>query len=176
MHIKSNKIFLQRNITPKYATVKISNSSKAANKTRQHAEQLRIKEERTHYTLRSLLNTSLFELILRTINYFHPVIVNNVLNSVAKCISITVRHTHLNRLRKLRSLELELRQEIAIVYKQTFYHRVMHFFTIKFDKNEMKILNKGANYNLPPVDKNKLIYEVVEAERDQNNSKPTPTK
>ena len=28
----------------------------------------------------------------------------------------------------------------------------------------MKLLNKGINYNLPPVRKNKLIYEVVEAE------------
>lgn len=28
----------------------------------------------------------------------------------------------------------------------------------------MKLLNKGINYNLPPVGKNKLIYEVVEAE------------
>ena len=42
LHIKFNKICLQKNITPKYATVKINCSSKAAKITQQYAERFRV--------------------------------------------------------------------------------------------------------------------------------------
>ena len=75
-----------------------------------------------------------------------------------------VRRTHFSQSRKLHMLEQKHRQESGIVCKHTFYPRVMNLTTIVFDDNEMKLLSKGINYNLPPVGKNKLIYEVVEAE------------
>ena len=72
--------------------------------------------------------------------------------------------TCLNQLRKLRSLENKHRLETDIVCKHTFHPRIMNLTKINFNDNEMVLLNKGLNYNLPPTGKIKHIYELVEAE------------
>ena len=40
----------------------------------------------------------------------------------------------------------------------------MNLTNINFSDNEMVLLNKGLDYNLPPTGKKKHIYELVEAE------------
>ena len=139
-------------------------SSKAAKTTQQYAERFRVKEEiKALYIKKSLLNIRLFKLHLQILNNIHPVIIDEVLEAAHRYISIIVRRTHFNQLRKLRRLEHKHWQS-TIVSKHTFYPRVMNLTTLSFDDNEMKLLNKELNYNLPPVGKNKLIYEVIEAE------------
>ena len=65
---------------------------------------------------------------------------------------------------RLRSLHDNQQNNISIRSHHTFYRRVANLSNINLTNAEKILLSKGLKYNLPRLDKDHLVHEVVNAE------------
>ena len=65
---------------------------------------------------------------------------------------------------RLRTLKHEQIKEDTIICKHKFYTRVSNLKPIQFTSDEIDILNKGLNYNIPYVNKDHITHEIINAE------------
>ena len=110
------------------------------------------------------LNHELYKLHLELLNSMHPAVSNNVFEVIEqqiKRITCKILFTH-NK--KFRSLHDNQQNNISIRSHHTFYRRVANLSNINLTNAEEILLSKGLTYNLPRLDKDHLVHEVVNAE------------
>lgn len=166
MHIKFNKKCLIHNIIPKYCTIHIKNTSIAASKTKQIAEIKWIKEEiKQLYSKKAKLNHLLYRTNLEMLNMIHPVLLPNAKDYINDHITKTMFPIIQRHDKKIYNLIAKQHKDENIKCKHTFSSRIANLTNIKFDKNELELLNKGLKYNLPHRNsKHQITRELIQTE------------
>ena len=83
LNIRFIKKCLRHNVTPKFATINIRNTSIAASNTKIKVQKLWLKEEiKGLYKKKNYLNKLLFNAHLRVRDSIHPIIINEVLEVI----------------------------------------------------------------------------------------------
>jgi hypothetical protein len=139
-----NKQCLSKNITPKYANINVPQTSKAAKFTQSKVNSIRIKDEiKFLYRKKDHLNKELYQAHLKaaqewgdTWHMMRDYLHNN--------IDMDKKYNTLKQ--KLRKLEHT--QTNTPKHLHTFYPRVTNNTNIKFNSDELNLLNKGLKYNL----------------------------
>jgi hypothetical protein len=153
---------LKKQITPKYALIKVPNTSPAAKATRRKAETLRIKEEiKFLYAKKQHLNLQLLHTHLLSANQWQnswPYIQHTIEEKLEKIFK--QKYQSLNA--KIEKLSRE--QTITPKTTQQFYPRVINNMDISFSEEENSLLEKGLKYDLHPKKKDWLKNLALEAE------------
>lgn len=165
-HIKFNKECLKNNLIPNYASIRIGNNSKTATKIKKRAQVMWIKEElRYLYAKKTELNKDLYLAHLKLLNNVHASQLDNIFHDIDKYINDVLQRVYTKHDKKLRTLKSKHKpNEDNITCKHEFYARVSNLTSINFNKNEMDILNKGLNYNIPHNNKDHIVQEIIYAE------------
>ena len=104
-----------------------------------------IKEEiKRLYILKSNLNTKLYLAHLEILNELHPAVINGIFDIINRQINKLVSSLKCKQIRKFQNLYTK--QHIdnnTLEHSHVFYQRVANYTGIKFEQNEMALLNKG---------------------------------
>jgi hypothetical protein len=157
-----NRQCLKKQLTPKYANIKIPNTSPAHKYTQQKAATMRIKDEIKYlYSKKQDLNQQIYHLHLslahtwsNTWHYIYETI-EGELNREAKA-KYKALDKKLDHLRKTQSYTPHS--------TQSFYPRLINNTDILFSKNELNLLHKGLKYNLHTKPKDWVQNLALEAE------------
>ena len=156
---------MQNNITPKFAQVKINNKSISAIKTKIMSQEFWLKEELKQLYIKKIsLNRTVYRAHLEVLNTLHPAIINNVIGTVNTQITNTTKVIIATHNKKFTKLQREQHTHRDIKCKHVFHKRVDNHTKMIFSEDEIKLLSKGFNYNLPKFNKNNLVREVTNAE------------
>lgn len=166
LHIKFNKECIRNNLIPKYASIKINNNSKIATKIKERAQIMWLKEELRYLYMKKIeLNKVLYLTHLKLLNSIHAAQLNNLFRVINNYINDVLQRVYIKQDKKLRNLRSKQKPyEDNVTCKHEFYTRVSNLTSIEFNKNEMDILNKGLNYNIPDNSKNHIVHEIICAE------------
>jgi hypothetical protein len=156
-----NKQCLAKNIIPKYANIKVPATSKAAH-TQKKVRLFGIKDEiKLLYMKKGQLNKKLYQAHLKVAqewgNTWHI-----IRNSVHESINKEIDKKYNNIKQKLN--KLERKQTSTPKYIKTFYPRVVNNTNIRFNADELNLLNKGLKYNLIYKNKNWIQTLALETE------------
>ena len=167
-HIWFNRTCQNKNITPRYANLKLKGSNNATKLTQKQLIKIRINNElKFLYIKKQNINNQLYKSHLENAQYWQtswPLIENNInqkLNEESK-----KHYEKLNN--KINKLKSQLNENIQPKNKQTFYPRLHNMTKIQFTENETNLLNKGTKFNIGIPPKNhikQLIYETENAIR-----------
>ena len=161
-NIAFNKQCLNKNITPKYADIKIPITSKAAHITKTKATTMRIRDEiKFLYKKKDSLNKALYQTHLQAAHEWGnawPTIANQIHNDIER----DLHQKYTNQEQKLK--KLEHKQLSTPKHVKTFYPRVINNTDIQFNAEEMRLLNKGLKYNLAYKNKNWIKRLGIETE------------
>ena len=150
---------------PKYAEIKIKNSSKTAKKVKIQAQKLWLKNEIKYlYEKKEKLNKILYKSHLEMLNNNNTINLYNIYTYIEEKLKITaikINNKHNKKYNKL--LNEQHKNKEIFINEHTFYPKIHNLTNIKFNKNEIATLNKGLKYNLPNLNKNKnqIIQEEV---------------
>lgn len=163
-NIKFNKKCLDYGLVPNYVNIRIKNNSNAAKKTLISAQIQWIKNEiKSLYCKKSLLNQLLFETHLELLNKLHPA-QHDILSTLESQVTSIINKKRDTQNKKIeRLLQTQIIQE-KVSCKHKFFPTVTNLTKINFDKNEMKLLNKGMNFNFPNNKKTSFLQELFQAE------------
>jgi len=140
-NIYFNRQCLKNNIIPKYAKVKVPNTSTASHHTTQKAKIMRIKDElKFLHKKKETLNRELYRCHLQAAQEW-----GKYWNCIRECI------IHRDMEKKYKSMDDKIRLIQNTTRKQrtdvSFYHRVINNTNIEFSEEELHLLNKGLKYN-----------------------------
>ena len=165
-NIYFNRKCLQHNIIPKYAKIKVPNTSPIAKRSQKTASIQRIKDEiRFLYCKKQNLNKQLYK------SHLH---LANTWNSMWPCIQNIIDSKIANIATKnYTKLDLKIEQ-LKKTYQNTthtnikFAPRVINNTNIIFTEDELSLLNKGLKYNLHSKKKDWIKTLALEAETAVN--------
>jgi len=161
-NIYFNKQCLQNKVTPKYAQIKVPNTSPASQITTQKARTLRIKEElRFLHKKKEILNRELYRSHLQVAQewgkWWDP-----IHESIIQKINTEMERNYRAMDEKIRRLtQTQARTPKTDI---NFYPRVVNKTSIEFADQEMELLNKSLKYNLGKKQKGWICNLSMEAE------------
>ena len=161
-NIYFNKQCINRKITPKYAKIKVANTSPASQTTAKKAQLIRIKDEiKFLYKKKEKLNRKLYETHLQAAKEW-----GNTWHIICNSIQDTLDR---EAQRKYKSIDDKIHKLTQTQVKESrnhtqFYPRVKKETTITFSEEEMELLNKGLKYNLGHKKKSWISNLALEAE------------
>ena len=162
-NIYFNRQCLKNNIIPKYARVKVPNTSPASQHTAQKAKVMRVKDElKFLHKKKETLNRALYRCDLQTAqewgtywNCIHEYILHRVNTDTEKKYK-----TMDDKIRLIQNTTRKQRTDVS------FYPRVVNNTNTEFSEEELNLLNKGLKYNLVKKPKrwiNNLAFEAEAA-------------
>lgn len=165
-NIKFNKDCLRHDLKPNYIHVKINNKSHAAKRALASAEKLWIKYEiKSLYRKKELLNKLVYRKYLEFANNSHTASFALLLDEVNMSVSRIIRNKRVTQRKKFTNLmNLQKPREYLILNNITFYPRTINKTDISFTDEELTVLNKGLNFNLPQVGKKGIFNELINTE------------
>ena len=113
------------------------------------------------YIKKTRLNLLLYKAHLTLLKEIHPALLPSVLQYINQQIMKFTLPTVHKHDKKLSTLTERQHNHKFAGCKHTFYNRVSNLTDIKFDSHEMNMLNKGFKYNLPDLNRNHLIKELI---------------
>ena len=178
LHIKFNKKCIKNHIIPKYARLKCNDSSEAAKTAIKKAQIIRIKLEiRELYKKKVGLNKFLYKAHLKLLNSVHPAIIDNIIININNRVNDIVNKIYKKQHEKYQNLFKIFNKRDNIECKQEFFPRVQNLTTIEFNNEEINLLEKGLNYNIPmnPINNKTVFDEIINAEAAIKNIKNPTT-
>ena len=131
---------IRDSVIPRYCTVRINNTTKAATKVKHIAEITWIQEEIEQlYIKKNRLNSLLYKAHLTLLKEIHSIILPNILQYINQQVTkftLPIVHKHDKKLNKLTTRR---HHDKFTGCKHTFYTRVSNLTDIKFDAQEMNI-------------------------------------
>ena len=161
-NIYFNKRCLQNKVTPKYAQIKIPNTSPASQSTTQKVRTLRIKEElKFLHKKKEVLNRELYRRHLQEAQEW-----GKWWDPIHESIILKI-NTDMERKYKVMDDKIGRLTQTQTHNPKTdikFYPRVINKTSIEFSDKEMELLNKGLKYNLGKKQKGWINNLTMEAE------------
>ena len=161
-NIYFNKQCLAKNLTPKYATIKVPKTSKAAQSTQSKVTRIRIKDEiKFLYKKKDQLNKQLYQAHLAIAQEWGSTwhIIREYLHENINTDMDKKYRTIEQKLTKLEHIQTR-----TPTHTKTFYPRVTNNTDIIFTAEELTLLNKGLKYNLSYRNKNWIRTLALETE------------
>lgn len=164
-NIKYNKACLNLNIVPNYISVKVNSNSNAAIQTKKMAEKIWIKKEIEFlYSKKTSLNKLLLQTHLEVLHIIHPVHYDDVMYQIDSQINKIMKSKRTSQDKKIKKLLVKKQSNNVIKCHHQFFPRVVNSTDIKFETDEINLLNKGLNYNFPPKNHQPTVNEVLQIE------------
>jgi hypothetical protein len=161
-NIYFNQQCLKKQLTPKYALIRVPNTSPASKYTQRKISHLRIKDEiKFLHAKKQHLNHQIYLLHLQLANSWNnswPYIQHTIEEKLQRETQTKYKNLD-NKLNKLTKEQTTTPRE-----KHTFHPRVINNTNITFSDNEMELLQKGPKFNLHSKKKNWLQNLALEAE------------
>lgn len=169
--IRFNKKCLNLDITPKYARIKIRNTSASAVRTQRLAERGWVNFEiRRLHARKNVINYQLYKAHLEFLNTVHPGLVQPTLQKINNMLWPVIIKKKLKLSRKIDHL-IKTRKDLSATndakYQScphTFYTRLYNCTNITFTDAETNTLNKGLKFNLPNLKHNSLSRGILQSE------------
>lgn len=164
-NIKFNKTCLEHNLVPSYIIVKISVKSKAAIKAKKLAESAWIRNEiKALYAKKDILNKLLLKKHLNLLNSIHVSQQYSILSHIDQQLDRKIAQKKNTQDKKIRNLMEKQHTKEIIKCSHIFHKRVINYTDISFDENELKLLNKGLQFNFPNNKKTSMLSELLNIE------------
>ena len=161
-NIYFNKQCLYKKVTPKYAQVRIPNTSPASQNTAHKARIMRIKDElRFLHKKKETLNKELYKRHLQAAQEWGN-LWYTIQNSIQQSINTDMEKKYKVMDEKIKKLTQSQSQKPP--NGKQFYPRVVNKTNIIFTDGEMELLNKGLKYNLGKKQKQWVSNLAMEAE------------
>lgn len=156
--IKFNKQCLANNITPKYANIQIKSQTFSAQKTKNFAQKLWVKNEiRTLYIKKDKLNYELYYLHLETANLLTKLDLYPHFLSYLQYIHDKIHQLMTSKYQKMDRKIQKLTDKPTGNTTSNFHKRLVNLTNTTFTDKETALLEKGLKHNLPPHDLQKTI-------------------
>jgi hypothetical protein len=157
-----NRQCLIKKLIPKYADIKIPNTSPAADYTSKKIRNIRIKDEiKFLYKKKQQLNKDIYHAHLEVTKEWGN-LWTLIHESVIEKINVESEKKYETIIKKRK--QLEATQSKNPKQQKKFYPRVVNKTNIDFTNEEMTVLNKGLKYNLSHKNKNWIETLALEAE------------
>lgn len=171
-HIKFNNLCISNNIIPKYINVQIKNSSASAQKTKQIAQKIWLKNEiKSLYAKKQTLNTELYKVHLDLTKVLNNTAVFSQLVGRVEIRTNKVvekmKATHKKKFTQLKSNQCHNTHAkyTHLQEKHHFHPRLINLTDTVLETNEIKLLEKGLKHNISTnIDENYIENLIVESE------------
>jgi hypothetical protein len=166
-----NRQCLVKKLIPKYANIKVPNTSPAADYTSKKVRNIRIKDEiKFLYKKKQQLNKDLYHAHLEVAKEWGS-LWTLIAESIGEKINLESEKKYETIKSELKQLETTQRNNPK--HQKQFYPRVVNQTNIDFTNEELTLLNKGLKYNLGHKNKNWIETLALEAETALSLLPPT---
>ena len=164
-NIYFNKQCLSYGLTPKYADIRVPNTSRAAQYTQQKLIRIRLRDEiKFLYIRKSEYNKQLYQTHLKVANEWGMVGQNIIFNDIKNALHKELQQKYNNIHKKLSSLKATQLKSTYTGSPISFYPRVINHTAINLSTEELALLNKGLKYNLHHKPRQWITTLTLEAE------------
>jgi hypothetical protein len=156
-----NKQAITQKVTPNYVKIKVAGTSLQAKRTQRVAELIRIKNElKFLYKKKQTINNQLYSIHLEAATFWDRnwnIIEENIREKLN--LEMEKKYAVLNK--KLNKLNRTSKYPYESEQKQKFSQRVQNLTTVGFNTDEIRLLSKGLQYNLPYTNKSQWLDNLV---------------
>ena len=160
---------LQHNITPKYALIKIRNTSYPAQKTKISAQRTYIKNSIKHlHHTKNEHNKNAYNIHLQLSKLLHYTELEEVIthtNIITTQLSQNIARKH-----NLKIKHLIQEQKTTYTTEHTFHPQTINTTNTNFNKDEIALINKGLKHNIQH--NNITQHEIIDTETSIQNTHP----